>query len=193
METVRVLNLGEERIALELFRSNEERRIDKMMIETDASPALQRLFGKEVARQYALGRFVLLRPSYTFTVLLDRFNVMNEVGRLINCKQDGEERIYIGKAQSWYYPQTGDLVIWECYAHKNVMENYNLNLTLKRLWEVWEEECLRIWPQTQRIITPSWEPTVEIETYREFLKELGYRAASERVWSKCTTDYMEQA
>jgi len=91
----------------------------------------------------------------------------------------------IGQAQAWFYPESRDLILWECYLSEWVRGKNPLeDKLLQGVWDGWEKYIISESRGVKRIITPSWEPIYDDKTWKEFLGAKGYQHLNHKAYAK---------
>ncbi len=97
------------------------------------------------------------------------------IGAVVAAEERGGRQQPIGKAQAWFYPADGTLVIWECFLEDNLRDMpLAKDANMRRLWLAVEDYLTTRFPATMRLVTPFDDPLFETMTYRAFLASLGY-------------------
>lgn len=132
-------------------------------------------------RAYVHARPSILVPRIMLTVALsDDAEVASSakaVGEVVESRLEGMERWQLGTAQAWYYPSDHILVLWECnihYPHRPASDDPTEDTLLALAWQSFERLLLDKFPNTERIVTPGWEPAYESEKFQAFLRGRGY-------------------
>jgi hypothetical protein len=137
-------------------------------------------------RHYVLSHAYILVPDISLEVDLDvEPGNSGGLGEVKGAVWEGMTNEQVGSGQAWMYPADRVLVLWEYalhsrYANPDVLEDRNL----KEGWLGFERFLLERFPETDRIVTPAWEPGVDHDVWREFLSELRYRELNERAYVK---------
>ena len=137
-------------------------------------------------RTYVHAQVFTWEPNVYLTVgLLSRPAVDGSIGQVVGREQRGQRRQELGKAQSWYYPAEGLLMIWECFFNgffrdAPLLEDDNM----AALWQGLERWLTERFPQAQRIATPFRDPLFKTEDYQAFLRRLGYVPVAKAAFGK---------
>lgn len=145
-------------------------------------------FRKPVERVYVHAKAVFFTPQYIFTFSPTPpvpTDLGQEIGYVDSVQTRGAIRHEIGKAQGWYYEQYRDLMLWEVLLyHLYAEEDPTQDFLLITLWQTFEQELLKAFPDCQRIITPGSEPKYDDTVFRKFLAERGYVPHQENTFIK---------
>ncbi len=99
------------------------------------------------------------------------------IGKVISSEVQGMERREIGNAQAWFYPSDNVLVLWECEVFRSFgahSKDPATNNILATAWEGFERVLLEQFADTERIVTPGWEPEYQREQWQSFLRGRDY-------------------
>ena len=118
----------------------------------------------------------LVMPDIRLTVALTPGSQPDgAIGEVVASDERGGRRQPIGKAQAWWYPADGTLVIWECLLEDHLRDMpLGEDVNMRRLWLGVEDYLTTRFPATARIVTPFDDPLFETPAYRAFLGSLGY-------------------
>ncbi len=76
------------------------------------------------------------------------------------------------------------LVLWECFIDQpHRQEDPTRDVALAMVWQGFEQFLLQRLADTERIITPAWEPLYP-EGWQEFLAQMGYHRLSKRAFER---------
>ena len=127
-------------------------------------------------RSYVHARPYVLEPAITLSVGLSPAPTeTGVVGKVLASEWEGMRHREIGQAQAWYYPLDRLLVLWECYLFDAWRRDDPVgDPALAGLWDGFEGELLRRFPEVQRVATPAWEDLYERPTWQTFLTQQGY-------------------
>ena len=137
-------------------------------------------------RTYVHAQVFTWESNVFFTVgLLPRPAADGSIGQVVGTEQRGQRRQELGKAQAWYYPAEGLLMIWECffngfYRDAPLLEDVNM----ADLWQGLERWLAERLPEAERIATPFRDPLFETGDYQAFLHRLGYIQVAQAAFGK---------
>ena len=81
----------------------------------------------------------------------------------------------IGEGQAWLYQEDRILLLWRCnLLERNKAANPVEDQNLLRLWQEFEQFLLRHFPETTRILTPSWNRPYDQSLWLQFIKKQGF-------------------
>lgn len=92
----------------------------------------------------------------------------------------------IGQLQGWYAMRDRTAMIWEMILDRDHQPDPREDLLYRVLWRRSEDVLRHLFPHMIRLLTPSWEPDYDRETYQSFLTGMGYSPFTERAWWKPT-------
>ena len=76
-------------------------------------------------------------------------------------------------------------MLWEVLLyHPNAEEDPTQDFLLITLWQTFEQELLKVFPDCERIITPGSEPKYSNTVFRKFLEGRGYSPHQENAFVK---------
>lgn len=136
-------------------------------------------------RTYVHAQVFAWEPKVFFTVgLLPRPAADGSIGRVVGAEQRGKLRQELGKAQAWYYPADGLIMVWECfyngfYRDAPLLEDANM----AALWQGMERWLSERFQEAQRLATPFRDPLFKTEDYQTDLAPIRLRAGgSSSLW-----------
>ncbi|MBV9282510.1 MAG: hypothetical protein JOZ41_20725 [Chloroflexi bacterium] len=138
-------------------------------------------------RSYVLMHPYILLPDITLTVDLAPASAdPSVVGHVSSSEWTGMKQERIGDGQAWYYPADQTLILWECMLLPRYREDEDPahDGNLHTLWEGFEQLLLTRFPQTEQLVTPSWEPEYGPASWEAFLEDLGYTKLSAEAYTK---------
>jgi hypothetical protein len=144
--------------ALEQFRGQEE---------------LIRLNHPVTNKTYVHARPYILEPQIILSVgMYDKPTGEGAIGKVDATEWTGMRHKDIGNAQAWYYHQDQFLVLWECYLFDFARAEDPLSdKNLTTIWSGFEHHLRERFPDTQRIVTPSWEDIYERADWQAFMNQ----------------------
>lgn len=127
-------------------------------------------------RTYVHAKPYILEPQIILTIgLHPQPDQEGAIGRVEASDWTGMRSREIGNAQAWYYHQDQLLVLWECYLFDFARtEDPRNDPKLTTVWTGFEQTLLEQFPDTQRVVTPSWEDLYVRNHWRAFLRQQGY-------------------
>jgi hypothetical protein len=135
---------------------------------------------------YVHGRPYVHEPEISLTVgLYPMPSEAGTIGEVLGADWVGMRQREIGNAQAWYYPGDRLLVLWEMYLHDWCRrENPVTDPALATVWTGFERVLVERFPQTQRIVTPSWEDLYAKVDWQQFLAGQGYQPHGPRAFAR---------
>lgn len=145
-------------------------------------------FREPVERIYVHAKAVFYTPQYILTFNLTppvQTELGQEIGYVNDVRARGTIQHEIGKAQAWYYEHRRDLMLWEMLLHHPYAEeDPSQDFLLITLWQTFEQELLKAFPDCGRIITPGSELKYDDIVFRKFLEERGFAPHQENTFIK---------
>ena len=137
-------------------------------------------------RDYIHAQPYVLAPEFTLTVgLFPTPRASGAIGEVVDSSWEGMRHVAIGQAQAWSYPRDRVLVLWECYLFDRWRRADPLpDPALAALWDRFEAHLLTHFPDTEHIVTPSWEDIYERPAWQAFLGMRGYAPGTSGVFFK---------
>ena len=137
-------------------------------------------------RRYVHAQVFTWEPELRFTVgLWPRPAADGSIGQVVGTEQRGQRRQELGKAQAWYYPADGLMVLWECFYNRFYRDAPLLeDANMAALWQGLERWLAGCFPQAQWIATPFRDPLFETSEYQAFLRRLGYAPVAQAAFGK---------
>jgi len=105
------------------------------------------------------------------------------VGVVEEAQRRGSIRREFANLQACFYPAAVALMLWEVDLWRGREENPTQDFLLACLFDGFERELLRIFPNARQLITPH-EPNYPSEQWAAFLAERGYTPYVENTYSK---------
>src|SRR5262245_43188610 len=90
----------------------------------------------------------------TFAVTAPNASPGEQVGMVEDVQPRGSIRREFGNLQAWFYPDLKSLVLWECDVWRGREENPANDFILACLFDGFERELLRVFPDARQVITP---------------------------------------
>lgn len=111
-------------------------------------------------------------PEIVLTIAVTAPNAKpgDQVGVIDDVQPHGSVRREFANLQAWYYPDAGALMLWEVDLSRGREEDPATDFILTCLWDGFERELLRVFPDAQEIITPH-EPNYPSERRAALLAE----------------------
>ena len=106
-----------------------------------------------------------------------------QVGVVEDAQRRGSIRREFANLQAWFYPAAGALMLWKVDLWRSREENPTQDFLLTCLFDGFERELLRIFPDVRQVITPH-EPNYPSEQWAAFLAERGYAPYVENTYRK---------
>lgn len=137
-------------------------------------------------RTYVQARLFAWEPDLRLTVgLLARPAADGRIGQVIGTEQRDLRRQELGKAQAWYYPADGLILLWECFFNRFYRDAPLLeDANMVALWQGLERALAERFQEAQRIATPFRDPLFRTEDYQTFLRRLGYSPVAPAAFGK---------
>lgn len=107
------------------------------------------------------------------------------IGQVVGTEQRGPRRQELGKAQAWFYPADGLVMLWEgflngFYRDRPLLEDANVTA----LWQGMERWLAERFQEAQRIAATFRDPLFQTEEYQAFLRRLGYPPVAPAAFGK---------
>jgi hypothetical protein len=124
-------------------------------------------------------------PEIVVTIAVTAPNAApgEQVGVVEDAQRRGSIRREFANLQAWYYPGARALMLWEVDLWRGREEDPAQDFLLACLWDGFERELLRVFPDAQEIITPH-EPNYDSRLWAAFLSERGYKPHMENTYRK---------
>jgi hypothetical protein len=138
-------------------------------------------------RTYVLLQPYILLPDVSIRIDLQQSRSDPLVaGQVAGVEWQGMTQERIGDGQAWYYPSDRTLILWECMLLPRYRsdEDPAYDRNLRTLWHGFERLLLTRFPQTEQLVTPSWEPEYGPARFEAFLEDLGYTKHSAEAYIK---------
>ena len=141
---------------------------------------------KSGPRLYVHAKPYVLEPAITLTVgLCPTSTETGAVGEVVGSEWEGMRHREVGQAQAWYYPLDRLLMLWECYLFDSYRQTDPVHdPALHAVWQGFEAELLRRFPEAERMATPAWEDIYERPAWQTFLAQQGFQPATPGVFLK---------
>ncbi len=141
-------------------------------------PAEMNWFGlSEGERTYIFMRPYLTLPA-TVLPARPRQSADPELDALFGSTQDQSKRKIeraIGTASAAYYPAVHGLLVWQFHLSDPFRpEDPALHGAYQTLWQGMEALLLDLLPETHFLVTPSWDPDYDQDTWDRFLVSMDY-------------------
>lgn len=126
-------------------------------------------------RVYVHAKACYFTPDYVVTVAVTAGNGKpgEPIGHVEDITPRGSIRREFGNLQAWYYPAVQTLMLWEVDLWRGREENPAEDFILACLFDGFEHELLRQFPDTREVITPN-EPNYDSAQWAAFLDARGY-------------------
>jgi hypothetical protein len=127
-------------------------------------------------RDYVHVHPYILLPRITLTVgVYSQADDTGAVGEVIDSQWEGMQHQQIGNGQAWFYRRDHLLMVWEVdiFSHFVTAPHPTEDTVLPVVWRAFETYLLGQFPETRRIVTPSWEPE-HPDDWQPFLVMQGY-------------------
>lgn len=138
------------------------------------------------SRVYIHVKPYVLEPEIALTAELSPAHRMTgKVGDVVASTWEGMRHVAIGQAQAWFYPGDRLLLLWECYLLDSYRQDDPLgDPALAGLWQGFEAELWRRFPEAVRLATPAWEDIYERPAWQAFLAQHGYAPGTAGIFVK---------
>jgi hypothetical protein len=125
-------------------------------------------------RVYVHTKACYFTPEIVVTIAVTAPNAApgEQVGVVEDARRRGSIRHEFANLQAWFYPDAGALMLWEVDLWRGREEAPAQDFLLACLWDGFERELLRIFPDARQVITPH-EPNYPSEEWAAFLAERG--------------------
>jgi hypothetical protein len=81
----------------------------------------------------------------------------------------------LGTASASYYPAVRSLLVWEFHLTSSLRPAEPAqDATYQALWQGMETALVELLPETRFLVTPSWDPEYDQDTWERFLVAMGY-------------------
>ena len=136
-------------------------------------------------RVYVHAKACYFTPEIVVTIAVTAPNAGpgEQVGVVEDARRRGSIRHEFANLQAWFYPAAGALMLWEVDLWRGREENPTQDFLLTCLFDGFERELLRIFPDVREVITPH-EPNYPSEQWAAFLAERGYAPYVENTYRK---------
>jgi hypothetical protein len=136
-------------------------------------------------RVYVHAKACYFTPEIVVTIAITAPNAGpgEQVGVVGDAQRRGSIRREFANLQAWFYPDAGALMLWEVDLWRGREENPTQDFLLACLFDGFERELLRIFPDARQVITPH-EPNYPSEQWAAFLAERGYAPYLENTYRK---------
>jgi hypothetical protein len=126
-------------------------------------------------RVYVHAKACYFTPEIVVTIAVTAPNAGpgEQVGVVEDARRRGSIRREFANLQAWFYPDAGALMLWEVDLWRGREEDPAQDFLLACLWDGFERELLRVFPDAQEIITPH-EPNYDSRLWAAFLAGRGY-------------------
>jgi hypothetical protein len=136
-------------------------------------------------RVYAHAKACYFTPEIIITIAVTAPNAGpgEQVGVVEEAQRRGSIRREFANLQAWFYPAAGALMLWEVDLWRGREEDPTQDFLLACLWDGFERELLRVFPDALEIITPH-EPNYDSRSWAAFLAERGYAPHVDNTYRK---------
>lgn len=94
------------------------------------------------------------------------------------------DRREIGQIQAWHAPTNRMTMLWEVVLDHDLRDDPREDLLYRTLWRRSEQVIAKLFPATETMLTPAWEPAYDRNLYHSFLTSLGYTPVTAHTWRK---------